>query len=68
MTKCRNRSRVALSSIFHPLESPEMQSSQSVAVKGDQVLSLVSQTNHNNFSHCAWVEGETGQSTSLQES
>lgn len=28
-TKCMNRSRVALSSIFYPLESPEMQSSLS---------------------------------------
>ena len=33
-TKCRNRSRVALSSIFHPLGSPETQSNlESVAVK-----------------------------------
>lgn len=31
-TKCRNRSRVALSSIFHPLDSPEMQNRVSGSV------------------------------------
>lgn len=35
MTKCRNRSRVALSSIFHPSESPKTQSSLS---QGSEVL------------------------------
>lgn len=34
VTKCRNSSRVALSSIFHPLESPKMQRARVRAVRG----------------------------------
>lgn len=39
VTKCRNRNRVALSSIFHPLESPETWSSESVARVAQSSLS-----------------------------
>lgn len=50
VTKCRNRSRVALSSIFHPLESPKRQSSLNQgsevlwARRGGQVPPLCSQS------------------------